>query len=81
MDTQIQRARQRLQELEGYQEAIDCFNKALELDSQLVYPWYNKGRSLYSIGHYDEAINCFDKALDREAIDCYNRVLESIGCS
>ena len=47
-----------------YEEAIKCFDKALEINPQDAYAWCNKGNSLYSQGKYEEAIKCFDKALE-----------------
>ena len=53
-----------LNSLGRYDEAIDCCNKALEIDPQEANAWYNKGCSLGSLGRYDEAIDCYNKALD-----------------
>ena len=47
-----------------YNEAIDCFDKALEIDSNNVDAWNNKANALYSLGRYDEAIQCYDRALE-----------------
>lgn len=54
-------------ELKLYDDAMDSFNKALELvkrdrDVQLVYRAMGISR-LYQ-GNYEEALNCFDQALD-----------------
>ena len=45
-------------------EAIESFNKALELDSKLVEAHSNKGKSCLLLKNYSLAIECFDKALD-----------------
>jgi tetratricopeptide (TPR) repeat protein len=46
------------------EEAIRCYDKALELDPRLVFAWSNKGVSLKSLGRFEEAICCLDKALE-----------------
>lgn len=46
-----------------YQEAIECFDKALELDPNDDGLWYNKGVALGELGRHQEAVECFDKAL------------------
>ncbi|HYA33723.1 MAG TPA: tetratricopeptide repeat protein, partial [Candidatus Bathyarchaeia archaeon] len=53
-----------LSRLGRYDEAIACYDKALELDPRLVSAWTGKGVSLYHLGHYEEAIACYDKALE-----------------
>jgi len=45
-------------------EAIHCFNEALEIAPQDVAVWTNKGNSFYSLGRVEEAICCYDKALE-----------------
>src|SRR5450756_2992201 len=45
-----------LNNLSRYEEAIFCFDKALELDPRNVTAWTNKGGSLGSLGRYQEAI-------------------------
>ena len=47
-----------------YNEAIQCYDKALEIDVNNANAWNNKGLSLYYIGEYEEAIQCYDKALE-----------------
>ena len=46
-----------------YNEAIMCYDKAIEIDPEFVYAWYNKGLALYYTGKYKEAIKCYDKAI------------------
>ncbi|MCJ7530755.1 MAG: serine/threonine-protein kinase [Anaerolineales bacterium] len=46
------------------EEAILCYDQALELDPRHVKAWYNKGASLDSLGRYEEAIRCYDQALE-----------------
>jgi len=60
-----------LHNLGRHEEAIRCFDKALELDRQDFKTWTNKGVSLDSLGRHGEAIRCHDKALD---LDQHNAV-------
>jgi tetratricopeptide (TPR) repeat protein len=52
-----------LAELQHYETAIYCFEKALEIDSQFVDAWYNKGFVFSKLNNFDEAVRCYDKAL------------------
>jgi len=53
-----------LNELKRYEEAISCFDKAINLDPNYAYAWNNKGFSLNELKKYEEAITCFDKAIN-----------------
>jgi tetratricopeptide (TPR) repeat protein len=53
------------------EEAIRCYDKALELDPRYVAAWNNKGVSLKSLGRNEEAIRCLDKALELDPRDVY----------
>ncbi|MCX6844492.1 MAG: serine/threonine-protein kinase [candidate division WOR-3 bacterium] len=58
------------------EEAIRCYDKALELDPQNNAIWYMKGRVLGSLGRHEEAIRCHDEALGldpRDAMAWSNR--------
>ena len=49
----------------GYNdEAIACYDKALEINPQLSCVHYNKGIILSANGYNDEAIACYDKAIE-----------------
>lgn len=68
-----------------YDEAIKCYDKAIELNPQAAEVWYNKG-TVFSknLSRYGEAIQCFDKAieLNPQYIDAwYNRgqALKALG--
>ncbi len=50
--------------LNRHEEAIRCFNKALELKLNHENVWVNKAASLIKLGNYQEAIQCCDKALE-----------------
>jgi len=46
-----------------YEEAIECFNTAIDLDSSDACSWYHKGVVLGILGFYQESIQCFNKAI------------------
>ncbi len=45
------------------QEAVNYFDKALELNPNHVDAWNNKGVALANLGKHEEAIVYYDKAL------------------
>jgi Flp pilus assembly protein TadD len=53
-----------LEDLGKYDEAIQAFDKALELDPQNAEAWSEKGYALGELGKYDEAIQALDKAIE-----------------
>ncbi len=48
-------------ELEKYDEAIECFDKSLDLHPSALV-WYRKGLCCYHGGRRQEALRCLDKA-------------------
>jgi tetratricopeptide (TPR) repeat protein/predicted Ser/Thr protein kinase len=46
-----------------FEEAITCFDKALELNQKDALIWNNKGLALYKNKRFEEAVKCFDRAL------------------
>ena len=73
-----------LGKLGRFDEAILCYNKALEIDPRYAKAWGNKGYSLGKLGRSDEAILCYNKALeiDPRAMNAwYNKgdSLQSLG--
>jgi tetratricopeptide (TPR) repeat protein len=50
-----------------YERAIECYNKAIELNSGDAVAWFGKGKACYKLGRY------------KEAIDCFRRVRELVG--
>jgi tetratricopeptide (TPR) repeat protein len=48
-----------LRNLQRFDEAIDCFNKALFLDTHYIKAWYRKGQTLFYEGNYRNALMCF----------------------
>jgi tetratricopeptide (TPR) repeat protein len=55
--------------LDRYEEALGCFDKALELNPRDTAAWTNKGASLLSLGRFEEALGCYDKALEFDPHD------------
>ncbi|MDR0976481.1 MAG: tetratricopeptide repeat protein [Prevotellaceae bacterium] len=47
-------------------KALNCYDKALELEPDNVEAWNDKGLLLYFTKRHDEAITCFDKAIELE---------------
>jgi tetratricopeptide (TPR) repeat protein len=50
-------------DLGKYEEAIQCFDKAIELDPNYAIAWSNKGNALDELGMHNEAIQAFDEAI------------------
>ena len=46
-----------------YDDAINAYYNALDLDPQYALAWSGKGQALYAQGKYDEAINAYDEAI------------------
>ena len=51
-----------------YFEAIQAYDKALEIDSNNASIWYNKGYALSSLGKSNEAIEAYDKAIQIDLV-------------
>jgi tetratricopeptide (TPR) repeat protein len=52
-----------LQVQRKYGEALQCYDKALALDSKFLPAWYNKGNILKESGNHKEAIDCYNEVL------------------
>ncbi|MGV8126211.1 MAG: tetratricopeptide repeat protein [Methanothrix sp.] len=52
-----------LSSLGKYDEAIQAYDKVIELKPDYVEAWSNKGNALYDQGKYDEAIQAYDEAI------------------
>jgi len=46
------------------EEAVNCYDKAIEINPNDAAAWYGKGLALKQIGHPEEALNCYEKAMD-----------------
>jgi serine/threonine protein kinase len=53
-----------LSNLGKYQEAIACYDKAIEINPGFADAWHNKTNSLEKLGKDQEVIACYDKALE-----------------
>ncbi len=47
-----------------YSEAVQLYDRAIQLNPQLEAAWFNKGNALYMQGNYDEALQVFDRAIE-----------------
>lgn len=50
--------------LGNFEEAIDLYEKAIQIDSNSAQAWYRKGNALLLLNRSKEAIECFNQALD-----------------
>jgi tetratricopeptide (TPR) repeat protein len=51
-------------ELKNFEAALDCYDKALEIDPQYAFAWNNKGNALNNLGRNEAALDCYNKALE-----------------
>ncbi|MEG3929324.1 tetratricopeptide repeat protein [Microcoleus sp. D3_18a_C4] len=56
-----------LQNLERYDEALESFDRAIELDPNDLSALVLRGNLLYNLKRYDDALASFDRALELEA--------------
>ena len=49
---------------EKYDEALECYNRALEIDPYNAKTWYNRGVLMGKIKKYEEGIKNFEKAME-----------------
>lgn len=54
-----------------HEEAINCYDKALQFDPKYTNAWNNKGYTLGRLRKYAAAIECFNKALECAPDDAY----------
>ena len=53
-----------LEAVERREDAIESYDKALDINPQYLDAWFMKGASLVNFGRYDAAIECYGKALE-----------------
>ncbi len=51
-------------ELQAYQQAVDCYQIAVNFKPDKDEAWYNRGNALDNLGRFDDAIASYDKALE-----------------
>ena len=58
-------------DLEKWEDALDCCDKAIEIDEKRPDAWFSKGIVLRTLEKHNDAIECFDKTIERcdNAID------------
>ena len=81
-----------LSQLEHYEEALGCYDRALDMNSDLKEVWNNKGLALRALQRYPEALDCFDRALALDpsfalawnnkgrTLECLGRRIEALSC-
>jgi tetratricopeptide (TPR) repeat protein len=50
--------------LKKYEDAIECFNKAIEIDPKYKTAWNNKGNVLNELNRHDDAVECYNKVAE-----------------
>jgi tetratricopeptide (TPR) repeat protein len=66
-----------------YEDAIRCYDVAIQINSEITQTWQNKAIALDALGRYGEALQCYDIALqldptNGEIIYLRNLLLERI---
>ena len=78
---------QELQRNDSHEEALQAFDKAIEINQSYAFAWGGKGYVLYNMGRYDDAIAAWDRAIELEPDEFYSgskwemkgKVLEILG--
>ena len=55
----------------NYEEAIEDFNRAIELDPEYSGAYYNRGNARKNMGEYEEAIEDFNRAIEHNAANIH----------
>ena len=53
-------------DLKRYEEALETFQKAIEIEPKNVEAWIGKGKSLNNLKRYEEALETFQEAIEIE---------------
>ncbi len=67
-----------LAKLKRYEEAIEAYEKAIELDPKDAYAWVNKGFALDELKRYEEAIEAYEKAIELDPKNDFSWVSKGI---
>jgi tetratricopeptide (TPR) repeat protein len=67
-----------------FEQALECFNKSLELDPQFEDAWLGKSVALYNLKRYQDALQSIDRALELDpeyamAWSMKGEILSSLG--
>ena len=54
----------RLAKTKNFESALECFDNAVHLKSNIPDAWYYRGQAFQKFGKYDKAIESFDKAIE-----------------
>ena len=54
----------KLSKLGKFEDAIECYDRAIEIDPNFFLAWGNKGLALFNLKRYEEAMECFDKNIE-----------------
>lgn len=60
-------------------KAMECMDKALEINPKIPLAWFNKGETLIKMDKNEEGIKCIDKALElnphyKEALEAKEKI-------
>jgi tetratricopeptide (TPR) repeat protein len=58
-----------------YNEAIEYYDKSIEIDPNYALAWYNKGSALNKLGRHKEAKECHNKYKNLTQKPTYKRTL------
>ena len=53
-----------LVELEKYEDAVTCYDKAATIDTNDSLIWYNRGVALTQLEKFDDALSSYEKAIE-----------------
>ncbi|MGD1004293.1 MAG: response regulator [Methanoregulaceae archaeon] len=67
-----------------FEDAVRCFDRAIEIDPKLAYVWNDRGLCLKDMGKLDDAKISFERAVelepkDEEYLYDYGEILETMG--
>lgn len=50
-----------------YEEALECYNKAIEINPSNPQAWFEKRHVLYNLGRFEELIELYDKEIENDS--------------